>query len=220
MLPSIKCSEDAEVLQSDINAIDSWCKEWQMSLNHSKCDLLRITKNSLPIHYSYNVEGNLLKTINKQKDLGVIVSKDLKWSLDVQAVSNKANKMLGFVKRLRFHASDPKVRKTLYLTLVSLVTVAKCGHPKPPITFKPWNEFSTNFILSLPFQTDISSPKRLAKLNILPISYWHEYLDLVYLFKCIYENSDKNVKLNSPNRVTRRSSSTSGPLLQITISKK
>jgi hypothetical protein len=65
------------------------------------------------------------------------------------------------------------------------------------------------FILSLPFQTDISYPERLAKVNILPITYWHEYLDLVYLFKCIYENSNKNVKLNSPNRVTRRSGSTS-----------
>ncbi|CAB4040499.1 Hypothetical predicted protein, partial [Paramuricea clavata] len=114
---SIKCYEDAEVLQSDINAIDSWFKEWQMSLNHSKCGLLRITRNSQPIHYSYNVEGNLFKTINKQTDLGVIVSKDLKWSLNVQAVSNKANKMLGFVKRLCFHVSDPKVRKTLYLAL-------------------------------------------------------------------------------------------------------
>ena len=89
-----------------------------MSLNHSKCGLLRITRNSQPIHYSYNVEGNLLKTINKQKDIAVIVSKDLKWSLNVQAVSNKANKMLGFVKRSCFHESDPKVQKTLYLTLV------------------------------------------------------------------------------------------------------
>jgi hypothetical protein len=42
----IKCSQDAEVLQSDINAIHSWCKEWQMSLNHSKCGLLSITRNS------------------------------------------------------------------------------------------------------------------------------------------------------------------------------
>ena len=108
----------AEVLQSDINAIDSWCKECQMSLNHSKCGLLRITRNSQPIHYSYDVEGNLIKTTNKQKEIGVVVSKDLKWSLNVQAVSNNADKMSGFVKRSCFHASDPKVRKTLYLTLV------------------------------------------------------------------------------------------------------
>ena len=77
----------------------------------------------------------------------------------------------------------------------------------------------TKFILSLPFQTDISYPKRLAKLNILPISYLHEYLDLVYLFKCIYQNPNKNVKLNSPTRVTRRFRSASGLLVQISKSK-
>ena len=159
----IKCSEDAEVLQSDINAIDSWCKEWQMSLNHSKCGLPRITRNSQPIHYSYNVEDNLIKTINKQKDLGVIVSKDLKWSLNVQAVSNNANKMLGFVKRSCFHASDPKVRKTLYLTLVRS-QLGYCSQVWAPQTtyeiqtLEGVQRRSTKFILSLPFQTDISFP--------------------------------------------------------------
>jgi hypothetical protein len=127
-------------------------------------------------------------TINKQKDLGVIVSKDLKWSLDVQAVSNKANKMLGFVKRSCFHASDPKVRKTLCLTLVRS-QLGYCSQVWAPQTtydiqiLERVQRRSTKFILSLPFQIDISYPKRLAKLNILPITYWHEYLDLVYLFK-------------------------------------
>jgi hypothetical protein len=139
-----------------------------MSLNHSKCGLLRITRNSQPSHYSYNVEGNLLKTINKQKDLGVIVSKDLKWSLNVQAVSNKANKMLGFVKRSCFHASDPKVRKTLYLTLVRS-QLGYCSQVWAPQTthdiqtLERVQRRSTKFILSLPFRTDISYPKRLAQ---------------------------------------------------------
>jgi hypothetical protein len=116
-------------------------------------------------------------TINKQKDLGVIVSKDLKWSLDVQAVSNKANKMLGFVKRSCFHASDPKVRKTLCLTLVR----SQLGYCSQ--VWAPQTTYDIQTLERVPFQTDISYPKRLAKLNILPITYWHEYLDLVYLFK-------------------------------------
>jgi hypothetical protein len=124
-----------EVLQSDINTIDSCCKECQMSLNHSKCGLLRITRNSQPIHYSYNVEANLIKTTNKQKDIGFVVSKDLKWSLNVQAVSNKADKMLGFVKTSCFHASDPKVRKTLYLTLVRS-QLHYCSQVWAPQTFQ------------------------------------------------------------------------------------
>ena len=121
--------------------------------------------------------------------------------------------MLGFVKRSCFHASDPKVRKTLYLTLVRS-QLGYCSQVWAPQTthdiqtLERVQRRSTKFILSLPFQTDISYPKRLAKLNILPITYWHEYLNLVYLFKCIYENSDKYVKLNSPNRVTSSDVST------------
>jgi hypothetical protein len=117
----------------------------------------------------------LIKTINKQKDLGVIVSRDLKWSVNVQAGSNKANKMLGFMKRSCFHASDPKVRKTMYLTLVRS-QLSYCSQVWAPQTthdiqiLERVQRRSTKFILSLPFQSDISYPKRLAKLNILPIT--------------------------------------------------
>jgi hypothetical protein len=37
--------------------------------------------------------------------------------------------MLGVVRRLGFDATDPKVRKILYLHETSLAIVAKCGHP-------------------------------------------------------------------------------------------
>jgi hypothetical protein len=33
--------------------------------------------------------------------------------------------------------------------------------------------------------TDISYKTRLLQLDILPVSYWHEYLDLVFLYKII-----------------------------------
>ena len=110
--------------------------------------------------------GRQLQTINKQKDLGVIVSKDLKWSLNIQAVSNKANKMSGFVRRSCVHASDPKVRKTLYLTLVRS-QLGYCSQVWAPQTthdiqtLERVQRRSTKFILSLPFQTDISYPKDL-----------------------------------------------------------
>ncbi len=49
---------------------------------------------------------------------------------------------------------------------------------------------ATKFILSLPYQPDVSYKERLMIIGILPISFWYEYLDLVYLFKCITSNSD------------------------------
>ena len=37
---------------------------------------------------------------------------------------------------------------------------------------------ATNFALGLPFRCDMSSQERLVKLNMLPLSYSHEYLDM------------------------------------------
>ncbi len=45
---------------------------------------------------------------------------------------------------------------------------------------------ATKFILALPFDSDTPYKTRLASLRILPLSYWHEYLDIVYLFKCTH----------------------------------
>ena len=44
---------------------------------------------------------------------------------------------------------------------------------------------ATKYILNLGFITDISYKTRLLQLDILPVSYWHEYLDLVFLYKII-----------------------------------
>ncbi len=45
---------------------------------------------------------------------------------------------------------------------------------------------ATKFVLSLPFQTDMPHKTRLAALKMLPVCYWHEYLDILFLFKCTH----------------------------------
>ena len=45
--------------------------------------------------------------------------------------------------------------------------------------------YDSYYILNLGFITDISYKTRLLQLDILPVSYWHEYLDLVFLYKII-----------------------------------
>jgi hypothetical protein len=42
---------------------------------------------------------------------------------------------------------------------------------------------ATKFILNLPFSTDVDYRTRLISLHLLPVSYWHEYLDLTLFFK-------------------------------------
>ena len=42
---------------------------------------------------------------------------------------------------------------------------------------------ATKFILSLAYRSEVSYEQRLLKIGLLPLSYWHEFLDLVYVFK-------------------------------------
>ena len=41
-------------------------------------------------------------------------------------------------------------------------------------------------ILGLPFKTDTRYETTLASLKMLPLCYWHEYLDTLFLFKCAH----------------------------------
>jgi hypothetical protein len=74
---------------------------------------------------------------------------------------------------------------------------------------------ATKLILSLPYQTDISYKERLITIGIIPICYWHEYLDMVYLYKCIISNSDRNISIKTPARETRNTNATNGILLEV-----
>ena len=64
---------------------------------------------------------------------------------------------------------------------------------------------ATRFILSLPFQSETSYKDRLLLTGLLPLYYWHEYLDLVYFFKALKSN-DPNIVVKSSGRVTRHNS--------------
>ena len=45
---------------------------------------------------------------------------------------------------------------------------------------------ATKFILCLPFLTNVSYKERLMSVNLLPVCYWHELLDLVYFYKAMH----------------------------------
>jgi hypothetical protein len=140
-----------------------------------------------------------------QKDLGVLITADLKWNQQVSAVCTKANRMLGFVKRSSIKTHDPRTR---YKTLVRSRFAYSSQVWSPPsvsliLEVEKIQRRATRFILSQPFRSETSYQDRLLKTSLFPLSYWHEYLDLVYLFNAIKLN-DSQISIVSNNRITRR----------------
>ena len=52
-----------------------------------------------------------------EKDLGLMVSEDLKWNEKISNILNKANRLLGLLT-LTFIFRDPCLRRDLYVSLV------------------------------------------------------------------------------------------------------
>lgn len=70
---------------------------------------------------------------------------------------------------------------------------------------------ATKLILKLPFHCDVTYKTRLQLTNLLPISYWHEFLDIVFFYKIVnnlvFVDSEALPITRQSTRFTRSSSS-------------
>lgn len=87
-----------------------------MVLNESKCKSMRISRqeSTLPM---YTLNGSSLEVVNHYKYLGVIITPTLSWQQQIDAIKNKANKMLGFLRR-NFSKAPSSLKLLLYKSLV------------------------------------------------------------------------------------------------------
>ena len=89
---------DAEQLQHDLTNICAWSEKWQMKLNVDKCILLRYTQSLAPVKYTYTLSGQALISKSQHPYLGIVFDNTMSWSTHMQRVSNRAMKVLNFVK--------------------------------------------------------------------------------------------------------------------------
>ena len=98
--------------------------------------------------------------------------------------------MLGFVRRNTRSIKSASVRRVIYLTLVrshlDYASQVWAPQSKELIRKTEWIQHrATKYIFNLPFLCEESYKDRLIKLDLLPVSYWHEYLDMVFFFKSV-----------------------------------
>ena len=134
-------------------------------------------------------------------DLGVVLNSNLTWVNQVNSVRYKANKMLGFIRRSTQEIHDVRARKNLYLQLVrnNFAYASQVWSPQTIQLIENIEKVqrrATKYILNLGFTTNVPYTTRLLQLGLLPLSYWHEYLDLVLLYKIIngYTYIDDNAR--------------------------
>lgn len=112
---TIRTEADVEALQRDMKRLDDWSDKWLLSFNVGKCKTMHIGHNNQQA--DYQLKGNTLQKTTQEKDLGIIVSNNLKSSEHVATVAAKANSRLGVIKR-NFSVLTKEILVPLYLSLV------------------------------------------------------------------------------------------------------
>ena len=89
----VETEEQRDELQAAITSLELWSSEWQMMFNSSKCHMMHLGNGNN--RFEYVMGGQVLETVDSEKDVGVMIHQSLKPSLQCTRASEKANQVLG-----------------------------------------------------------------------------------------------------------------------------
>ncbi len=96
MMSQILNENSCKDLQEDLIKLLEWSEEWSIKFNEEKCKVKHIGRSNPQFEYKMN--GHILQETEIERDLGVIISKELEWGHHVISATNKANRKLGMIK--------------------------------------------------------------------------------------------------------------------------
>ena len=113
----ISSKTDHNILQTDLNQLQTWSVKWQMELNLSKCVHLPIINKTKPSPHKYSLFGQPLFTVSSHSYLGVKLDSKLTWTNHVTDITSKSSKVLGMIKQT-LGPCKPEVKQTAYNMLI------------------------------------------------------------------------------------------------------
>ena len=93
----VESQEHQAELQMTIDRLVEWSREWQMLFNSEKCHIMHLGANNN--NFEYTMGGRVLEAVEFEKDVGVIVHRSLKPTMQCAQAANRANAILGQLSR-------------------------------------------------------------------------------------------------------------------------
>jgi len=102
-------------MREDLDRLVKWADKWQMQFNVSKCKVMHVGKKS-PRH-TYYMSSTGLRSVEMEKDLGVMITTDLKCSQQCEYAYSKASRVMVIIKKTISY-KEPRIVLCLCKTLV------------------------------------------------------------------------------------------------------
>ncbi len=113
MAQQISTEQDCKTLQNCLHILWNWSIKWGMKFNAEKCHVLHIGRNNMG--HEYTLGGVKLASTEEERDIGVLINKNLKPGKQCERVARTANGVLSQILRAfsyRDKVTLPRIYKT------------------------------------------------------------------------------------------------------------
>ncbi|XP_040286085.1 uncharacterized protein LOC120999281, partial [Bufo bufo] len=107
-------------MEKDLGKLEEWSKIWQLKLNVDKCKIRHLGRKNP--RAEYKISDTVLTSVSEERDLGVIISEDLKVGRQCHRAAGNASRILGCIGR-GITSRKRKVLMPLYRALARLESI-------------------------------------------------------------------------------------------------
>ena len=194
----IGCHDDCLMLQEDLYRILEWSRNNNMKLHEQKFELLNHLHNSknpcaeLPFYSTtlqYKVSSeDVLYPVEEVRDLGVMVSNDLKWSKHIGNMVSKARSTLSWMLSV-FRTRDRIVMTTLYKSLVRSLLEYCCPlwNPGRVVDIQLIESVQRSFTSRVGGLQHLNYWERLKQLNLMSLQRRRERYIILMMWKILHQ---------------------------------
>ena len=186
--------EDKDKLQDCLTKLTNWASKWCMEFNVKKCKVLHVGRSNK--NFEYLMNGEKLDSVDSERDIGVIIDKSMKPSLQCAEAARRASSVLVQITRA-FLYRDRKTFLKLYIQFV------RCHLEFSIPAWSPWSQCdidilervqkrAVNLITGLKGKSYL---EKLQELGLMSLEQRRSRFDLLQTFKIIkgFDNVSKDI---------------------------
>ena len=108
-----------EVHNQPFTSLSLWSSTWSLHFNPQKCSVLSFhpSHSEAKFNHPYYMDSTTLQIKSTHRELGVVMSENLRWSEHYQSMLAKAYKLLGLIRSVA-STYCPLAKKVRYISLI------------------------------------------------------------------------------------------------------
>ncbi len=182
----VRSIEDAGLLQEDLQEVWGWCNRHQLVLALMKCSVLHLGPRNNPC-LDYSIGGTALPTSSCIRDLGILISQDLRFTEHCNNIAQSAGVKLNMIFNC-FVNRNSQFLSQMYKTFVrsKLEYASSTWNPTMLRNIDTLESVQRRFTKRLYGMGSLSYTERLIALNLEPLELRRLKADLILVYKIIH----------------------------------